>query len=86
MYCHAINKGDIMKSYLSRRDFIKIGSAGVALGMFAAPQLKAAETFKTRLKKALIVGKPTEAALAPVKEAGFEGIEAGIVTPEEAME
>lgn len=42
--------------------------------------------FKHSLKKALIVGKPTEEALAPIKAAGFHGVEAGIVSPEEATE
>jgi len=36
------------------------------------------------LRKALIVGKPTEEALARMKAAGFQGVEAGIVSPEEA--
>ncbi len=75
-----------MNNNLNRRDFLKISSAGLALSVFASPPVRAAEAFKTKLHKALIVGKPTEAALAPIKEAGFEGIEAGIVTPEDAAE
>jgi hexulose-6-phosphate isomerase len=42
--------------------------------------------YQHTLKKALIVGKPTAEALAPMRAAGFEGVEAGIVSPEEAVE
>ncbi len=52
----------------------------MALGVEAGSQ----GAFKHVLRKALIVGKPTEEALAPMKAAGFQGVEAGIVSPEEA--
>ena len=54
----------------------------MALGVGSGSQ----GAFKHTLRKALIVGKPTEEALAPMKAAGFQGVEAGIVSPEEAVE
>ncbi len=40
--------------------------------------------FKTKLRKALIVNKPTEDELKRLKDAGFDGVEAGILPPQEA--
>ncbi|MDD4869327.1 MAG: sugar phosphate isomerase/epimerase [Kiritimatiellae bacterium] len=75
-----------MSNRFSRREFMKASSAGLALGLLGPSMINAAPTFKTKLQKALITGKPTEAVLKPMKEAGFEGVEAGIVKPAEAVE
>ena len=66
-----------MKRNLNRRDFLA-ASAAAGLGLAAAGRLRAEEPqFKTTLKKALITGRPTEAALKPLKDAGFDGVETG---------
>ncbi len=78
-----------MKSNLSRRDFLANSTtlaAGLAFGIGAVPGgARAAEpAFKTRLRKALIVHKPSEDELKRLKDAGFDGVEAGILPPQEA--
>lgn len=65
---------------LSRRALLGV-AAGAAL---AAPGARAQATFRTSLKKAVIVGKPDEANLTAIQVAGFDGVEAGIVAPAEA--
>jgi len=62
-----------MKNHLTRREFLAT-SAAVGAGL-ATSGLLAQESFKTRLRKAVIVGRPTEANLKPIKEAGFDGVE-----------
>src|SRR5262249_3105808 len=42
----------------------------------------AAGKFRTHLRKAMIVGEVTEAALKPLKEAGFDGVETTHICPE----
>ncbi|MFQ6096224.1 MAG: sugar phosphate isomerase/epimerase family protein, partial [Armatimonadota bacterium] len=59
-------------------------AAGLALG--SAEESRAQPPFKHTLHKALIVRRPTEEALRPIKDAGFEGVEAGILSPEEAAQ
>jgi len=49
-------------------------ATGAAL---AAARAGRAETFKTTLHKALIQGRPSEASLKKLKEAGFDGLECG---------
>lgn len=61
-----------MASPLTRRDFLA-ASAAIGAGL-AAGQATGAE-FKTKLHKALIVGKPEEGVLRKFKEAGFDGVE-----------
>jgi hexulose-6-phosphate isomerase len=78
-----------MKSNFSRRDFLATSTAcaaGFGFGLGAAPgHARAAEPmFKTKLRKALIVNKPTEDELKRLKDAGFDGVEAGILPPQEA--
>jgi hexulose-6-phosphate isomerase len=79
----------LMKTNLSRRDFLATSTtlaAGLGFGLGAVPSYarQAEPAFKTKLHKALIVGKPTEDELKRFKDAGFDGVEAGIVTPQEA--
>jgi L-ribulose-5-phosphate 3-epimerase len=78
-----------MKSNFSRREFLATSTAvaaGLGFGLGALPnRSRAAEAgFKTKLHKALIVNKPTEDELKRLKDAGFDGVEAGILPPEEA--
>ena len=64
-----------MKNPLTRREFLMASTAaGAAL---AATRTGRAETFKTTLHKALIMGKPNEASLKKLKDAGFDGLECG---------
>jgi len=79
----------LMKSNLTRRDFLDTSTAiaaGLGFGLGVAPSFarQAEPAFKTKLHKALIVGKPSEDELKRFKGAGFDGVEAGIVPPEEA--
>jgi len=76
-----------MKQHLSRRDFLAATFAagiGLGFGTAASDAQSARRPFKTRLRKALIVDRPTEERLAQLKEAGFDGVEAGILPPAEA--
>jgi hexulose-6-phosphate isomerase len=78
-----------MKSNFSRRDFLATSTtlaAGLGFGLSAVPgQARDAEpVFKTKIHKALIVSKPKEDELKRFKDAGFDGVEAGILPPQEA--
>jgi hexulose-6-phosphate isomerase len=74
-----------MNTPLTRRDFVRT-SATAGLGLWAAGNLDARAAFKTKLHKAMIRKKPSEKELQELKDAGFEGVEGGIVTVEEAVE
>ncbi len=75
-----------MKSHWSRRDWVK-ASATAGLGLFAATGPDVATAAPAVLKKAMIVGKPEEANLKPLKDAGFDGVETNAILPmEEAAE
>lgn len=71
-----------MKSSLSRRQFLAAASAATACSLLAPQSTRAAE-FKSKIRKAKIIGKVTEAALAPLKAAGFQGVETTHICPEE---
>ncbi|MCX6910031.1 MAG: sugar phosphate isomerase/epimerase [Verrucomicrobia bacterium] len=73
-----------MNTHLTRRDFVKTSAAG--LGLWAAGGSDAHAAFKTNLHKAMIRKKPSEKELQELKDAGFEGVEGGVVTVEEAAE
>ncbi len=68
----------------TRREFVAASSA-VALGLAAVADAQG-KRYRTKLHRAMIVGKPDEAALRPLKEAGFDGVEAGIIPEEEARQ
>jgi L-ribulose-5-phosphate 3-epimerase len=80
-----------MKPQVNRRDFLAT-SAGIAAGLglaaveaAPAPAPAAAPGFKTKLSKALIAGgAPDVDTLKRLKDAGFHGMEAGIVGVAEA--
>lgn len=73
-----------MSIFLNRRDFLRTTVLAGA-GLWTASQLEAAG-FRTKLRKAMIRKKPSEKELKELKDAGFDGVEGGIVTPEEAAE
>ena len=73
-----------MSQGFTRREFIATSAAiGVAVGL-GRSALGGEPEFKTKLHKALIRNHPSEDELKRLKDAGFEGVEAGIVDPGEA--
>jgi hexulose-6-phosphate isomerase len=76
-----------MSQGLNRRDFLA-ASAGVGaalgLGLRPAPVRADETTFTTKPHKALIREKPSEDELKKLKDAGFEGVEGGVVSPADA--
>jgi len=68
----------------SRREFLA-SSALAGAGLLAAGRAVAAP-FKTTLRKAMIISKPTEKNLRPLKDAGFDGVEARGATVEQAAQ
>src|SRR5512137_1916642 len=79
----------LMKRDITRRDFLAASTplaagGGFGLGTGRGHAADAGPVFKTKLRKAVIVNKPTEDGLKRLKDAGFDGVEGGIVTPEEA--
>ncbi len=69
-----------MTCALTRRQFLARAAAAGALT--AVPTLCAA-AFKARIRKAMIIGQVTEAALRPLKEAGFDGVQTTHICSEE---
>jgi hexulose-6-phosphate isomerase len=80
-----------MKNHLSRRNFLT-ASAGLAigggleLGSNLRPARAAEAQLTTTLHKALIREHPTAEELKKLKDAGFEGVEGGVVSVKEAEE
>ena len=74
---------------VSRRGFLAT-SAAAGLGLVAASEAMAGEPkeapFKTTLHKATIVARPSEKNLKPLKDAGFDGVEARGASVEQAAE
>ena len=78
-----------MKSNYSHREFVAISTAlaaglGFNLGAVATYAQERAPVFQTKLHKAVIVNEPREDELKRLKDAGFDGVEAGIIPPQEA--
>lgn len=78
-----------MQHAVSRRTFVTTAATAVAgLGLGLARRATAAEApaapFKTKLYKALILNKPTEESLKKLKDAGYDGVEAGVLSEAEA--
>ena len=74
-----------MKDHLNRREFMATSTTavtGALLGLSCDSQVK--KPTDSDFGRALIVNKPTERALTEVKAAGFEGVEAGIMSRAEA--
>jgi L-ribulose-5-phosphate 3-epimerase len=70
-----------MQLPLSRRGFLT-RTAGASAAVFLGGLSLPAATFRLHLRKAMIVGQVTEAALQPLKEAGFQGVETTHICPE----
>jgi L-ribulose-5-phosphate 3-epimerase len=73
-----------MRGILSRREFLAGSVSAAVLGMASRPKSRYGAETASRFRKAVIVNKPDEEILSKVKEAGFDGVEAGIVKPAEA--
>ncbi len=78
-----------MQTNLTRREFFAastVMAAGVGLGAVSAlsPSHAAEPGFATHLHKALIMERPTEDGLKKLKDAGFEGVEGGVIPPGDA--
>ncbi len=71
-----------MNTLLDRRQFLtRTALAATSLALLPAGLMQGA-TFRGRIRKAMIVGEVTEAALQPLKDAGFEGVETSHVCAE----
>src|SRR4051812_9348833 len=64
-----------MNQSLSRREFIVAASATAAAATLLPSGLALGQEFKTKIRKAKIIGPVTENTLMPLKEAGFDGVE-----------
>jgi len=78
-----------MKSNFNRREFLAASTtiaAGLGLGLTGNTTTAAAANpaEATRLMKAMIRNHPKEDDLKKLKDAGFDGVEAGIIDPAEA--
>jgi len=74
---------------ISRRSFIGVSTAAIAATFLnkyseSGAVVQAASSSKTVIKKAVIVQKPTEDELKKIKDAGFDGVEAGVIPVSEA--
>lgn len=67
---------------ISRRRFLRTAAISASIG-FLAHESTEGEPFRGRIRKAMIIGPVTEAALLPLKEAGFDGVETTHICPEE---
>ena len=76
----------LMKQQLPRREFLAVSATVVAgFGLASQRQAQAAQpTLTTKLRKALIVNQPTEEEFQKLKEAGFDGVEGGVLEVKEA--
>lgn len=71
-----------MNTLLDRRQFLtRTALAATSLALLPAGLMQGA-TFRGRIRKAMIVGEVTEAALQPLKDAGFEGVETSHICAE----
>lgn len=60
--------------FLTRRNFL-IASAVASVAVLPPMPARGEEALRGKIRKAMIIGAVTENALAPLKEAGFEGVE-----------
>src|SRR5579863_3234686 len=72
-----------MKPSLNRRQFLATSALAAATAIVWPGFNARGTTFHGRIRKAKIIGKVTEAALQPLKDAGFEGVETTHVCPEQ---
>jgi L-ribulose-5-phosphate 3-epimerase len=79
----------IMNTPINRRHFLETATVltaglGFAIGSHRSRAADTAPGFKTQLRKAMIVNRPAVDALKQMKDAGFDGVEAGILSPADA--
>jgi hexulose-6-phosphate isomerase len=60
--------------FLTRRDFL-VASAAASTALWTGVPASAEEALRGTIRKAMIIGPVTESTLAPLKEAGFAGVE-----------
>ncbi|HUT31651.1 MAG TPA: sugar phosphate isomerase/epimerase family protein [Sedimentisphaerales bacterium] len=73
-----------MRQILSRREFLAGSVSAAVLGMASRPKSRYRVETASGFRKAVIVNKPDEEILRKVKDAGFDGVEAGVVEAAEA--
>lgn len=76
-----------MRHHLNRRRFLAASACavtGLGLGLSQSSCVKEKPSGRT-FRKALIIGEPTEEILRKIRDAGFDGVEAGIVSEAEAV-
>src|SRR5689334_1177738 len=71
----------LMQPPLTRRTFLQ-QTALAGTGLILAQKVTRAASFHGHIRKAMIVGEIKEAALQPLKEAGFDGVETTHICPE----
>src|SRR3954470_7613794 len=72
-----------MNQSLSRREFLVAASATAATAALLPSGLALGQEFKTKIRKAKIIGPVTENTLTPLKEAGFDGVETTFICEDE---
>jgi L-ribulose-5-phosphate 3-epimerase len=76
-----------MNHICTRRQFLAaatVAAGGFSLTLASGQAPPAAAAFKTKLRKALIVDRPTEEGLKKLKDAGFDGVEGGVISVADA--
>src|SRR5467141_514005 len=74
-----------MNETISRRRFLTTTTAAASVALLPGLPSRA-EEFRTHIRKAMIVGEVREAALEPLKEANFDGVETTHICPESEAE
>lgn len=78
-----------MTTKIDRREFLAATTtvaATLSAGLWSRAQAAeaASPAFKTKIQKAVIVNKPTEDGLKKLKDAGYDGVEGGVISVAEA--
>lgn len=78
-----------MTTKIHRREFLAATTtvaATLSAGLWSRAQAAeaASPAFKTSIRKAVIVNKPTEDGLKKLKDAGYDGVEGGVISVAEA--
>src|SRR5258706_1601871 len=71
-----------MNETISRRRFLSTATAAAGVALLPGLPSGAGE-FRTHIRKAMMIGEVKEAALEPLKEAHFDGVETTHICPEE---
>ena len=78
-----------MTTTIDRREFLAATTtvaATLSAGLWSRAQAAeaASPAYKTKIQKAVIVNKPTEDGLKKLKDAGYDGVEGGVISVAEA--